>query len=182
MKKTTKLLVVTVLAAIFIISVVFMSHAQVKTKQLKQQILQVSPKVAQPLTPKTDLKVEYIAGNCSSCKPEYTAVNAIYFKNKIHVRVTNNPLSGGAKAPTGGTVKLQFYNLATGAYVTKTAHFNVIKPAVTNPWWANVYFNGPFLVKKSTGVKAEVIPDSPVIDGNPSNNIKKVHDCIIIVE
>lgn len=136
-----------------------------------------------PLSFSTDLAVSSIFA--ANCKCDLSDVNAFYM-NKIIVNITNNyEKSGGVEV--GAEIKLTYFDLGTGRLETVTKPIPSIKPYPTNPWTISVTMvDRPVLVKKSTGIKAEVKAITTGLPGrfndpDLSNNVKTVNECSVML-
>lgn len=183
MKKVVTTISLMFICAIFVFSLSFAEQPM----QMKEQVQKpVTPGLKPPISYKTDLAVDNIyAANCkTNC--DLNDVDAFYM-NKIIVTVSNG--SGGVEV--SAEVKITYYDLGQGRSVTVTKTISSIKPYPTNPWVVDVTMvDRPVLVKKSTGIRAEVKPIRPfpgtdiigtVTDSNPSNNVKTVHQCDVMI-
>ena len=116
---------------------------------------------------KSDLSSRNIIAQ--SCKCDLKDVDALYM-NKIKVRVGNNYPGNRA---TAGTLKVTYHDLRSGMLKTVT------KPIPSVKIGTSVYVtavNGPVLVKRSVGIKAEVIATT-VPDTNSANNVVTERNC-----
>lgn len=123
--------------------------------------------------PRTDLSVDYIHASQCPCLEDLGSVDAILMKG-VYVVVKNNRCPGGASANASGKVKVTGFDFGTNSFKTVTKPFPAIAPGGSQTVMITAQ---NYLVKKSTGIKAEVIPDPPVQDCNPANNIKTVNTC-----
>jgi hypothetical protein len=122
---------------------------------------------------KTDLVVESIYGLSCICDQDLGRVDA-FLMNELWVTLGNWPCSDGAKANATGRLKVTYFDLTAGSMVNRTISFTLSG----NSRQAIKITNGYLLVKKSSGIKAEIIEiNSPVTDCNPSNNSKTVYRC-----
>jgi hypothetical protein len=99
-------------------------------------------------------------------------VDAFYVSN-ILVDVAN-----ASGSPTTSTLTVTYHDLNFGPKtITKT--ISSLSPYPTNPWALQMFkmLDQPALVKKSTGIKAEIQPTAPTTDSNPANNVKTIHEC-----
>ncbi|MEJ5228204.1 hypothetical protein [Thermodesulfovibrio sp.] len=177
MKKVVIIISLICICAVFVFSVTFAETPE----QPKGQIIG-------PLNKKTDLRVDNIyAANCkTNC--DLNDVDAFYM-DKIIVGISNNyEKSGGAEV--AAEIKITYYDLGLGRSVTVTKTSPSIKPHPINPWLVSVTMvDRPVLVKKSTGIRAEVKIIPPplgprivtITDSDPSNNVKTVHQCGVIL-
>lgn len=130
--------------------------------------------VQQPLQLKTDLKVKHIFTAQCLCYNDLLPLDAMLMKGII-VKIANQACVGGGKlSAPAGTVKLTYFNMTSGGLVTKTKAFSF--PSGHGEMDVCVVPNN-ILVKKSTGIKAEVTLNSPGKDCNMSNNTKTTYQC-----
>ena len=152
------------------------SWAQPPMKEVDPIIPKTKFKKPPKLLTDTDLKVNYIYARTCPCSPELKIHDATLMEAGIYVTIINNPCSDGRKCNASGKVKVTYYDLAKGQFKTATKLFYGLKPNHSK----DIRVVGlSVLAKISKGIKAEVIPDSPVKDCNPSNNIKTVYQCNI---
>ena len=117
---------------------------------------------------KSDLGVRAIVAQ--SCKCDLGDVDALYV-NKIKVRVYN---SYPGNRTTAGTLKVTYHDLRSGMLKTVTKPV----PSVAIGGEVDVIaVNSPVLVKKSVGIKAEVIATT-VPDANNTNNTRTWMPCM----
>ena len=120
---------------------------------------------------KSDLSARNIIAQ--SCKCDLRDVDALYM-NKIIVRVGNNY---PGNRTTAGTLRVTYHDLRSGMLKTVTKPIPPVKIS-TSVYVTAV--NGPVLVKKSVGIKAEVIATT-VPDVNSVNNVLIVRDCYTVI-
>ncbi len=121
-----------------------------------------------------DLKVDTI--HSYNCGCELEGVDAFYMAN-IMVDVAN-----ASGVPTSSTLTLTYHDLVAGPQ-TVIKSISTLNSYPTNPWALQrfVVVNHPVLVKKSTGIRAEIQPTPPTTESNPVNNVKIVNRCDIMV-
>lgn len=136
-----------------------------------------APKISIPKIPipMTDLKIDAI--HSSRCKYDLSDVDAFYVAD-IMVDVSNNYIQKGGGSTTA-ILKVTYHDLLTGHPVTVTKNISTLNPYPTDPWRIQMLkvVDHPVLVKKSTGIKAEIQITGMAADSNPSNNVKTVHKC-----
>lgn len=156
------------LVAIFLDVIFSMSFAIEPIK-----IPAVDPKTLQePMEkPSTNLGVEKIYS--SLCKCDLSDVDALYM-NQIIVYVSNHAPSGGSGISSAkGVLKVTYHDLIKGRL--ETVSRNVEVPlGMSAPFGI---LDGPVLVRKSLGVKAEVQISGFAVDSYPANNVKTVYNC-----
>lgn len=121
--------------------------------------------------PRTDLRVEGIYA--SHCKCDLSDVDALYM-NEIIVYIGNYPPGGtGGVDPAQVTLRVTYHDLLTGRLetVTKNVSLGLGKSTPVG------VVSRPVLVKKSTGVRAEV-SEAFAVDPRPANNVKTVRECV----
>jgi hypothetical protein len=130
---------------------------------------------------KTDLRVDAVhSSRCLNC--DLPGIDAFYMAN-ILVDVSNYKV-GGVGAAAESILTVTYYDLMAGKMETVTRELSRLNPYPANPWTLQRYtvVNHPVLVKKSTGVKAEIKPkSSQVMDPVPVNNVKIVKKCLVMV-
>ena len=121
--------------------------------------------------PSTDLYISKIYGTGTSCPcPELAAAGAL-FMNGIAVIVAN----GGAMA-AGGTLKLTFFDLSAGSTQTRSVN---VPPIAPNAISDVLVISTPTLIKKSSGIKAEINVTGWAVDVNLANNVMTVNTCAL---
>jgi hypothetical protein len=136
--------------------------------------LEVKPTMEMKLPPKADLRVDVI--HSSRCPCDMAGVDAFYVPD-IMVDVSN-----GGGAETTSTLVVTYTDVFAGPQ-TITKSVSALKGYPTNPWAIQMFkvLDRPALVKKSTGIKAEIKVTSPTMDTNPANNTKTVNECDMMV-
>lgn len=144
-----------------------------ETKRLKKQIPDIRIKDRQKLILKSDPSIRDIyAGECP-CSQELSSVNAFLMKN-MWVAVSNGLCPDDSTAQVSATLKVRFYNLKTGGWEEKNIPFTVDGSSRKDI----KVVSGNVLVRKSTGITAEIINiQGPVQDCNPANNRKTLSSC-----
>ena len=147
----------------------------IHSKQLEPQL---KPIKVERLSMKTDLKVQSLNSAHCLCYNDLSAVNAMLIKG-LDVSIENMACTGGQKMPSPqGMVKVAYYDMTSGSLVTKTKPFSFPSGRA----YLSVHVvTGSILVKKSTGIKAEVTLNPPGQDCNMSNNIKTIHQCPVYI-
>ncbi len=104
---------------------------------------------------------------CSACSDILSRVDAI-FLNDLTVGVYCDGYSSRVREATG-TVRVTYYDLSQGRTVTKTKSFTVACMGQPRDVLVQVV-NHPLLIKRSSGIRAEVIPGFGFRDTNRDNN------------
>lgn len=172
-----------------VVLIVFCLSATVSISADKRKLATQPKATKQKLTPQTQIKAGSVAATIPkiadlkvdtihsyNCACELEGVDAFYMGN-IMVDVAN--ASGIA---TTSTLTVTYHDLVAGPQtVVKT--ISTLNPYPTNPWALQrfVVVNHPVLVKKSTGIRAEIQPTPPTTESNPVNNVKIVNRCNIMV-
>jgi len=120
-----------------------------------------------------DPLVETIYAQQCPCAQDLSTVNALLMKD-MWVTVFNGVCSGNKKANVSATLKVRYYNLQTQKWDEKNVPITI--PA--NSRKAIKIINGKTLVRKSTGITAEIVNiKAPVKDCNLSNNKVTIKRC-----
>jgi hypothetical protein len=143
------------------------------TKQVQSQIPQVKVKEPYRLQLAADPLVQEIyAGQCP-CAQDLGSVNAFLMKD-MWVTIFNGVCPGNKMAQVSATLKVRYYDLRLLRWEEKNIPFTVD----ANRRKAIKVINGKVLVKKSTGITAEIVNiKAPVKDCDTSNNKKTVRAC-----
>ena len=177
--KMSKILMAFMVSAVCMVSLPQLPAQQVKNPP-RTTITQIDSSKLQ-LKLKTDLRVDAIhSSHCPSC--DWPGIDAFYMAN-ILVDVSNYKV-GGVGAAVESILTLTYYDLVQGKMVTVTRNLPKLNPYPTNPWALQRFtvVNHPVLVKKSTGVKAEIKPKgSTVTDPVPANDVKIIKTCLVMV-
>lgn len=132
------------------------------------------------LVRQTDLRMDVI--HSSRCVCDLPGVDAFYMSN-IMVDFSNHKI-GKMGAATKAVIDVMYYDLILGKKIVARRKVDLIRPYPTNPWTYQrfVMVNKPVLVKKSFGIKATIMVDTPNIkDPKPGNNSKKIFKCQVMV-
>lgn len=165
------------LAALLLVTTVAMAQEKAKPIEMQAPTKQIQAVDRVVLPPKADLRIDSIhSTECPCGMRELPGVDAFYVSN-ILVDVAN--ASGKA---TTSTLTVTYHDLNFGPKtITKT--ISSLNPYPTNPWALQMFkvLDQPALIKKSTGIRAEIQPTAPVTDSNPANNVKTVHECSVMI-
>jgi hypothetical protein len=136
----------------------------------------------QKLTPvrQTDLRMDVI--HSSRCICDLPGLDAFYMSN-IMVDFSNHKI-GKMGANTKAIIDVIYYDRILGKKIVVRRKVDLIRPYPTNPWTYQrfVMVSKPVLVKKSFGIKATIMIDTPNIkDPKPANNSKKIYKCQVMV-
>ncbi len=126
----------------------------------------------------TDLGVEHIFSNSCLCTEDLASVGA-FLMNDMWVSVTNRACTSGAQVSVSGKLKIAYFDMVQGRMLNRLVNFSVNKNGRTKVKAVSGYV----LVKKSTGIKAEIHEinpsgSRPVTDCNSSNDSLTVHRCM----
>lgn len=171
MKKTFTVAICIGLAVFFTAATAF---SQPPATTVQSQIKGVK-KIDKPvqLQLNADPLVETIYALQCPCAQDLGSVNAFLMKD-MWVTVFNGVCTGNKKAEVTATLKVRYYNLRTQQWDTKNVPITV--PA--NSRKAIKIINGKTLVRKSTGITAEIVNiQAPVKDCNLANNKVTVKKC-----
>jgi len=169
----SKKLILSLLFGLVILTIVYLSSGLAQQKEVTPLIKPdiIKPDKIPPIIVKADLSI-FAVGNkhwenreCSACSNILARVGALYL-NDLTVGVMCN---SSKVRQVNGIVKVTYYDISQGKTVTKTKPFNVScrQPRDT----LVTIVNHPLLIKRSTGIRAEVTPIK-VVDPNPANNVK----------
>lgn len=177
LKKETRTMKKTLTVAICLGLAVFLTTATAfskpPTKAAESQIK--GAKIDKPvqLQLSADPLVETIYALQCPCAQDLGSVNAFLMKD-MWVTVFNGVCPGGKMAQVSATLKVRYYNLRTQQWDTKNVPITI--PA--NSRKAIKIINGKTLVRKSTGITAEIINiKAPVKDCDLGNNKVTVKRC-----
>lgn len=149
------------------------AFAQPPARSVTSQIDKVTAGKAVQLQLSADPLVETIYALQCPCAQDLGSVNAFLMKD-MWVTVFNGVCPGNKKAQVSATLKVRYYNLRTQKWDEKNVPITI--PA--NSRKAIKIINGKTLVRKSTGITAEIIDiKAPVKDCNPANNKITVMTC-----
>lgn len=120
--------------------------------------------------PRVDLAIVniYSTGNCP-CQ-ELEKVNAL-FVNGISVTIANR-----GSMTAGGMLELTFFDLSSNSLQTRTV---AVTPIGLSQERDVVVFSTPKLIKRSSGIKAEIKVAPPITDANLTDNVMTVNKCIL---
>lgn len=170
MKRSISVLICLGLTVFFMNATAF---AQPPAKSATSQIKATTVKNPVKLQLSADPLVETIYALQCPCAQDLSTVNALLMKD-MWVTVFNGVCTGNKKAQVSATLKVRYYNLATQKWDEKNVPITI--PA--NSRKAIKIINGKTLVRKSTGITAEIINiKAPVKDCNLANNKKTVKAC-----
>jgi hypothetical protein len=120
-----------------------------------------------------DPLVETIYAQQCPCAQDLGSVNAFLMKD-MWVTIFNGVCPNNRRAQVSATLKVRYYNLRTQQWDTKNVPFTI----KANSRKAIKIINGKTLVRKSTGITAEIINiKAPVKDCNLGNNRVTVKRC-----
>lgn len=127
----------------------------------------------QPIALKADPLIEEIYSMSCACKDDLGRANAMMM-NDIWVTLFNGVCPDGKRSGVKATLKVSWFDLSLGRMVEQ----NVLVNMGANSRQAFRIMAASVLVKKSTGIKAEIVNiQAPVTDCNPANNVKTVTQC-----
>lgn len=170
MKKPFTLAICIGLAVFFTAATAF---SQSPAKALDSQIKGTVIKQPVQLQLDADPLVETIYALQCPCAQDLGSVNAFLMKD-MWVTVFNGVCTGNKRAQVSATLKVRYYNLRTQKWDEKNVPITI--PA--NSRKAIKIINGKTLVRKSTGITAEIVNiQAPVKDCNPANNKVTVKRC-----
>jgi hypothetical protein len=168
MKRIAKVSMMIFGAAIFLFLMFSTSYAQgqMKPKETAKPSEKIKPDAVKLSI--VDLKIDNIyTGSACPC-PELDRVDALYL-DKISVFVSNV-----GNVSTGGTIKVTFFSYPTCQLMTMTTTVPNLNPSEHREY---IVVQGPLLVRKSTGVKAEIRLSGGAADANPANNVMTIYKC-----
>ncbi len=143
------------------------------TKQIQLQTPEVKVQKPYKLQFEADPGIEHIYAAQCPCKQDLSSVNAFLMKD-MWVTVFNGICPGNKKAQVSATLKVMYYDLKTLRWEEKNIPFTV----EANRRKAIKVINGKVLIKKSSGITAEIVNiKAPVKDCDTSNNKKTVRVC-----
>ena len=143
------------------------------TRSVTTQVQKPTIKNPVQLQLSADPLVETIYALQCPCAQDLGSVNALLMKD-MWVTVFNGVCSGNKMAQVSATLKVRYFNLGTQQWDEKNVPITI--PA--NSRKAVKIINGKTLVRKSTGITAEIINiKAPVKDCNPANNQKSIMTC-----
>jgi hypothetical protein len=149
------------------------AFANPPTKSVTSQVKPATMKKPVKIQLNADPLVETIYALQCPCAQDLSTVNALLMKD-MWVTVFNGVCPGGKMAQVSATLKVRYYNLRTQQWDEKKVPITI--PA--NSRKAIKIINGKTLVRKSTGITAEIINiKAPVKDCDPTNNKVTVKAC-----
>ena len=149
------------------------AFAKEPARSVTTQINKTDIKKPVQLQLSADPLVETIYALQCPCAQDLGSVNAFLMKD-MWVTVFNGVCPGNKRAQVSATLKVRYYNLGTQKWDEKNVPITI--PA--NSRKAVKIINGKTLVRKSTGITAEIINiQAPVKDCNPANNKKSIMTC-----
>jgi cytochrome c-type biogenesis protein CcmH/NrfF len=170
MKKTISVMLCLGLAVFFMNAAAFAADPM---QSVKTQINKTTIKNPVAIQLNADPLVENIYALQCPCAQELGSVNAFLMQD-MWVTVFNGVCPGDKRAQVTATLKVRYYNLGTQNWDEKNVPITI--PA--NSRKAVKIINGKTLVRKSTGITAEIINiKAPVKDCNPANNKKSIMTC-----
>jgi hypothetical protein len=167
MKRAAKVSMVIFGVAVFVFLMFSTSYAQGQMRPVDRPKPAETIKVG-PVKLLGDLKVDNIYGGSACPCPELDRVDALYI-DKISVSVSNV-----GSVSTGGTIKVTFFSYPTCQLMTMTATIQNLNPSEHHEYFVVM---GPLLLKKSTGIKADIQLSGGAADANPANNVMTVYKC-----
>ena len=111
----------------------------------------------------------YSTGTNCLCQ-ELEKVNAL-FVNGISVTIANR-----GTMTAGGTLELTFFDLSANSLQTRTV---AVTPIGLSQERDVVVFSTPTLIKRSSGIKAEIKVAPTLADANLTDNVMTVNKCIL---
>lgn len=170
MKRSISVTIYLGLAVFFIGATAF---AQPPARSVQSQVNERAIKNPVQLQLSADPLIETVYALQCPCAQDLSSVNAFLMKD-MWVTVFNGVCAGNKKAQVSATLKVRYYNLRTLKWDEKNVPITI--PA--NSRKAIKIINGKTLVKKSTGITAEIVNiKAPVKDCNLANNKKTIKVC-----
>jgi hypothetical protein len=138
---------------------------------VKRPELKVDP---EQMKLRTDLSVSHIWSSRCLCTEDLASVGAFLMKN-MWITIENRACTNGNQANASGKLKISYFDMVQGRMVNKLVPFTINMNSRTSV----KAVTGHVLVKKSTGIKAEIQEvKAPVTDCNSANNRMVVHRCM----
>ena len=158
------------------LAVFFIAMTSFAQPPVKQSTKVLNPKIDASkvkLMLNADPLVETIYAQQCPCAQDLSTVNALLMKD-MWVTVFNGVCPGNKKASVSATLKVRYFNLRSQKWDEKNVPITI--PA--NSRKAIKIINGKTLVRKSTGITAEIVNiQAPVKDCNLANNKVTVKRC-----
>ncbi len=158
------------------LAVLFMAMTSFAQPPVKEATKALNPKINASkvkLMLNADPLVETIYAQQCPCAQDLSSVNALLMKD-MWVTVFNGVCTGNKKANVSATLKVRYFNLRTQKWDEKNVPITI--PA--NSRKAIKIINGKTLVRKSTGITAEIVNiKAPVKDCNLGNNKVTIQRC-----
>jgi hypothetical protein len=158
------------------LAIFFMAMTSFAQPPVKQSTKALTPKIDASkvkLMLNADPMVETIYAQQCPCAQDLSTVNALLMKD-MYVAVFNGVCAGNKKANVSATLKVRYFNLRTQQWDVKNVPITI--PA--NSRKVIKIINGKTLVRKSTGISAEIVNiKAPVKDCNLSNNKVTIKRC-----
>jgi uncharacterized protein YdgA (DUF945 family) len=158
------------------LAVLFMAMTSFAQPPTKEATKALNPKINASkvkLMLSADPLVETIYAQQCPCAQDLSTVNALLMKD-MYVTVFNGVCAGNKKADVSATLKVRYFNLRTQKWDQKNVPITI--PA--NSRKVIKIINGKTLVRKSTGISAEIVNiKAPVKDCNLSNNKVTIKQC-----
>jgi hypothetical protein len=149
------------------------AFAQQPVRKAASQLDKTAIKGPVQLQLSADPLIETVYAQQCPCAQDLSSVNAFLMKD-MWVTVFNGVCPGNKRAQISATLKVRYFNLRTQQWDEKNVPITV--PA--NSRKAVKIINGKTLVRKSTGITAEITNiKAPVKDCNLSNNKKTIKVC-----
>ena len=159
--------------AIFLTTSMAFSKTPIKPIQSRVPAARVQTPIQMMLS--ADPLVEQIYSLQCPCSGDLSSTNAFLMKD-MWVTLYNGVCPGGKMAQISATLKVRYYDLRTVRWEEKNIPFTM----AANSRKAIKVISGNILVKKSSGITAEIVNiQAPVKDCNPGNNRKTVRECLL---
>jgi len=177
MKWTSKKTVVLMFAVMFSFTGFVFADSPAKNIQgpdVTRPELKVDTERLKPFKLRTDLSVSHIWSSRCLCTEDLAGVGAFLMKN-MWITIENRACPNGNQANASGRLKVSYFDMVQGRMVNKLVPFTINMNSRTSV----KAVNGHVLVKKSTGIKAEIQEvKAPVTDCKSTNDRMVVHRCM----
>jgi len=123
--------------------------------------------------PTSDVRIGKIAAGGCYCESSLGRVDAICLRD-IKVELSNVPCeSGGSVSEVSGQVEITYFDLERHRMVNHLKSFTI---SGESQQWLTIV-NGYVLLKKSTGIEAQIIRTEGARDCNRRNNELEINEC-----
>jgi hypothetical protein len=123
--------------------------------------------------PTSDVRIGKIAAGSCYCESSLRRVDAICLRG-IKVELSNVPCESGGSAPeVSGRVEITYFDLERHRMVN---HLKSFALSGGEQQWITMV-DGYVLLKKSTGIEAQIITTEGVMDCNRRNNELEINEC-----